>query len=175
MFGYNDANNIGRVMENLISRNILTYLGPEFKTFITRAHATSLDIALGNRFAHLNITIEQEPISTSDHLPMYIRLATKPIATKGTKTLRMAKANWEEFANYLNTKMQHINSEENRRLTKEQIEKEIEKWITIVKEAINEAIPTSDITIMPYPKITKRQKQLMNRFRIIKQHINQHG
>ena len=71
LFGCNDNSNMGKALEELIRRNILTHLGPEFKTFITRAHATNPDIALGNRFAHLIITIQQGPITTSDHIPMY--------------------------------------------------------------------------------------------------------
>ena len=42
-------------------------------------------------------------------------------------------------------------------------------------EAMNEAIPTSDIATMPSPKITDRQRHLMNRFKISKRHINQYG
>ena len=162
-------------LEELIRRNMLTYLGPELKTFIALAHATSPDIALGNRFAHLNIIIQQGPITTSDHLPMYIRLATKPIATRRPKTWKIHKADWDKFSNYLNTNMHCIQSNENQQLTTQQIEAETRKWLNIMNKAMNIAIPMSDTTTMPYPKITSRQRQLMNRYKTLKRHINRYG
>ena len=157
VFGYNDNNNMGKALEELIRRNILTYLGPEFKTFITRAHATSPDIALGNRFAHLNITIQQGPITTSDHIPMYIRLATKPIASKKVKTWKIHKADWGKFTNYLNANMERVQSDYSNEFTTQQVDEELNKWFVIMAEAMKEAIPTSDIITMPSPKITNRQ------------------
>ena len=91
LFGYGRANNMGNILAALIQRNILTYLGPDFKTRITAVHATTPDIALGNRYANLNIALQQGPMSSSDHLPMYIRLATKPITIRGRKVMKIKK------------------------------------------------------------------------------------
>ena len=117
-----------------MDRNIITYLGPDFKTYITQNAATSPDIALGNRHAYLNLNIKEGPVSSSDHIPMFIRLATKPIAILGRKTWKIHKANWPKFKDQLTTNMEKVNANENRRLTKNEIEKEMEKWFDAMRE-----------------------------------------
>ena len=57
MFGYNNTDIKGRELKNLINRNIITHLGPEFPTLI--ASQTKPDVVLGNRHTFYNIVITE--------------------------------------------------------------------------------------------------------------------
>ena len=89
--GHSSCNDRGRLLVNLIRRDILTNIGPDFKTFISDRGTGTPDIVLGNRHSNLNITLTQGPITTSDHIPIYSKLATKPIVIKGRKLLQIKK------------------------------------------------------------------------------------
>ena len=174
-FGYDRPNPMGRGLANLVNRNIITYLGPDFKTYITQNSATSPDIALGNRHAYLNLNIQEGPVSSSDHIPMYIRLATKPIAILGKKTWKIYKANWPKFKDLLTTNMEKVDVNENSRLTKNEIEKEMDKWFDTMSEAMKVAIPTSRVSILPAPKLNEVQKRLLYRYKTTIQLSKRYG
>ena len=57
LLGHGSTNNMGNILANLIRRGLLTFLGPEFPTFITEAGRGTPDIVLGNQHANLNITL----------------------------------------------------------------------------------------------------------------------
>ena len=175
LLGHGSTNNMGNILANLIRRGLLTFLGPEFPTFITEAGRGTPDIVLGNQHANLNITLTQGPISTSDHLPIYIRLSTVPIIMRGKKILKISKANWEVFQDHLSRHMPNVNQRHEENKTREEIDQELEQWYTVVKKAIEKAIPSSDSRIMPHPKITDRQKELQRRYTALKQHAERFG
>ena len=77
MFGYRYTDVKGREISNLINRNIVSYLGPEFPTLV--AANTKPEVVLGNRHAFYNIIITEGEITTSDHLPIIVKLSTKAI------------------------------------------------------------------------------------------------
>ena len=54
---------------------------------------------LGNKNIHHNIAIKQGPLTTSDHIPLEIRISSRPILIKGNKKFKMRKANWKNFRN----------------------------------------------------------------------------
>ena len=114
-----------------VRRDMITVIGPDFKTFIGATRTGTPDIVIGNRWANLNISMTQGPVTTSDHLPVYIKIATKPIVIESRKRLRLKNADWEKFQNNLNNSTlldtnNGINNEESK--TKEQIDKELKNW-----------------------------------------------
>ena len=80
--GYNNNNANGNIINNLINQNLVSHLGPEYKTWITPMGTGTPDIVLGNQKIYHNIAIKQGPITTSDHIPMIIKISTKPILNK---------------------------------------------------------------------------------------------
>ena len=77
MFGYNNTDVKGREIKNLIDRNIISHLGPEFPTLI--ASETKPDVVLGNRHAFYNIVITEGELTTSDYLLIIVKLSTKAV------------------------------------------------------------------------------------------------
>ena len=92
VLGHANNNNTGNMLAQLIKRGLTTQLGPEFKMVINERGQGTPDIILGNKHANLNIQIKQGEIATSDHLPIYVRLATKPIMIKTKKIMKTNKA-----------------------------------------------------------------------------------
>ena len=84
---------------------------------------------------------------------------------KTKKRMKINKANWEVFKETLKQNMTatDINSEEGN--DKEYIDKKLEEWYKIVKEAMDSAIPQRDTTFLPHPKQTEKQKRLQFRFK----------
>ena len=61
------------------------------------------------------------------------------------------------------------------RMTRQQVDAEMHKWFNIMKKAMMKSIPSTEITIMPHPKLTSKQRKLQNRYRILKQHADHYG
>ena len=91
-FGHGSTNARGRLLLNYIRRDIITLLGPEFKTYIGTTGTGTPDMMIGNRWANLNVSLTQGPITTSDHLPIYMKIATKPIIIQGKTRLEIKKS-----------------------------------------------------------------------------------
>ena len=79
-FGYRTNNLKGRLIKDLINKNLVTHWGPEFSTLVRREGKP--DIILSNKKAFLNMAIEKGKITTSDHLPVIVILSTKAISKK---------------------------------------------------------------------------------------------
>ena len=172
--GHSSCNDRGRLLVNLIRRDILTNIGPDFKTFISDRGTGTPDIVLGNRHSNLNITLTQGPITTSDHIPIYSKLATKPIVIKGRKLLQIKKANWIQFKTIINDKL--VTEEDNQtKKTKAQIDQDLENWFKVIKQAMERSIPSTEFTIMPHPRMSDKQKILQQRFNILKDHARRLG
>ena len=88
--GYRYTDNKGKIIQELIDRNIAKHLGPDFPTLIGRNGKP--DIVLSNRHNFLNMVIEAGSITSSDHLPLIIRISTKPILKEKQSSLNYKKA-----------------------------------------------------------------------------------
>ena len=155
--GHKSTNARGRILVNLIRKELITFFGPDFKTYINDRGSGTPDIVIGNRHANLNLSITQGPLTTSDHLPVYVKLATKPIISRGKKMMHIKKANWEAFQTTLN---KNSNSEEETIITKNkaQIDKELGNWFEEIDKAIKHTIPATEFRIMPHPRVSDKQK-----------------
>ena len=59
----------------------ITILGPDFRTFIPRNGKP--DMVFSNKNAFFNYVIIPGKLTSSDHLPVIIKLSTKPIVKTG--------------------------------------------------------------------------------------------
>ena len=142
IFGYNNTDVKGREIKNLIDRNIVTHLGPEFPTFI--ASQTKPDVVLGNRHAFYNIVITEGELTTPDNLPIIVKLSTKAIFKDFGNKSKCKNAGWEKFKSIIDRKIEtEINNEplEGGGINQEKIDTAITNWINIVKDAKEESVP----------------------------------
>ena len=122
-------------------------MGPDFRTFIHRNGKP--DLVFSNKLAFLNFAILRGKLTSSDHLPVILKLSTKAITKTGTERFRFANANWELFKEKIEEKIENENVNNN--LTDRQdtdaaiIENSINKWISIIKETRDEVIPKTKI------------------------------
>ena len=93
--GYKYTDNKGKIIQELIDRNIAKHLGPDCPTLIGRNGKP--DIVLSNRHNFLNMVIEAGSITSSDHPPLIIKISTKPIIKEKQSSLNHKKADWEKF------------------------------------------------------------------------------
>ena len=73
--GYAPYNNNGRTIKRLVEQDKIEILGPDFRTFIPRNGKP--DMVFSNKNAFLNYAINQGKLTSSDHLPIIIKLSTK--------------------------------------------------------------------------------------------------
>ena len=85
--GQQSRNPMGTGINNLIHQEKATFMGPDFKTWIGPIGTGTPDIMIGNKNIHMNYSITQGPLTSSDHLPLIIRLSTKAITIPKKKTL----------------------------------------------------------------------------------------
>ena len=111
--GHNVNNNVGLALNNLINQGLISHLGPDFNTFIGERGTGKPDIMITNQHAYLNYSINQGPITSSDHLPLIIKLATKPIRIEIKESYNFKKADWNKFKNKAIEKKQKQNEYRN--------------------------------------------------------------
>ena len=167
-WGNSRTDDRGKALNTLINRNLLTHLGPEFITYIHPRGRGTPDLVLGNQKIHLNIAISQGPLTTSDHIPVIVQLATKPIIIEWKTTYKMKKADWPEFQRILTQKAGMINLD-NRNTSENDIDESVDQWQKYIKEAMNECIPKSKNVTLPHPKETERQRELQYHYNRLKE------
>lgn len=80
-----DDNTVGIQISRLINQNLIQYLEPDFKTYISMMGTGIPVIFLGNNNIYFNYSITQGELTSSDHLPLIIKISTKPIKLKTIK------------------------------------------------------------------------------------------
>ena len=156
MLAYTYVNTKGRIIKNYVYNNKLKHFGPDFPTLARRDGRP--DIVLGNRWAHLNMAISPGNLTSSDHLPVHVKLPTNVII-KDTK--KVYKANWDKYKNTIEnqTEIKNMNNK-----TKEEIDEEIRRWMETIIKAADEAIPKHKVTFLIKPNNSDNLKLLMNQY-----------
>ena len=85
-----------------------------------------LGMVVSNRHNFLNMLIEAGSINSSDHLPLIIKISTKPIIKEKQSTLNYKKANWEKFQKTIE---ENINLTNMNNKTKDDTDHEIMQWV----------------------------------------------
>ena len=86
--GYARYNNNGRIIKNLIERDKIKLMGPDFRTFLNTNRKP--DLIFSNKLAFWNFAILRGKLTSSDHIPVILKLSTKPIAKVGTERFKFA-------------------------------------------------------------------------------------
>lgn len=92
---HNSNNTAGRQLNNLINANLVRFMGLDFRTYHSREATGKPDLLLGNNKTYFNYAVTQGGLSTSDHIPLIIKISTKPIKlrTNTVPAFNFRKAN----------------------------------------------------------------------------------
>ena len=159
MLTYTYVNTKGRIIKNYVDNNKLKHFGPDFPTLVRRNGRP--DIVLGNRWAHLNMAISPGSLTSSDHLPVHVKLSTNAIIKDIKKVYNFKKANWDKYKNTIEnqTEIKNMNNK-----TKEEIDEEIRRWMETITKAADESIPKNKVTFLIKPNNSDNLKLLMNQY-----------
>ena len=175
ILGHNNNNNTGNMLAQLVRRGLITHLGPEFSTVITERGQGTPDVILGNRHANMNMMIKQGGITTSDHIPIHVQLATKPIMVKTKKRMKLKEANWEIFKETIEKNMEETEINLEGGNDKAYIDDKLTEWYQNIEKAIEKAIPFQEMKTLPHPKQSNKQKSLQYRYDALKRLIERFG
>ena len=146
------TNAVGNTLYQHIQNRLLDHIGPDFNTMTDKIHSQNIcrpDIVLINQRAFLNYEIKQGPIVPSDHVPIIMKISTKPIVKELINTVNIKKANWENFTNQMIEKVEDQNNEidlqNNDRITKETLDNATIKWMEDIKKTVENNAPISRV------------------------------
>ena len=91
----------GRSLNALIDHGIMQRIGPSFPTFYTPTTSTQPDIVLINRIVTYNYFVTVGSATTSDHIPILMRISTAPIQVEIPLRKSFRKADWEKYIRIL--------------------------------------------------------------------------
>ena len=171
--GYRHTNTKGRQIQHLINQRILTHKGPSFSTFHAHNTTTTPDIILTNYRTYHNTLITQGPLTNSDHIPILLTISTAPIQTQFPPRPNFRTANWEEFQNEINNRMNSNDNVESASL--EEIDREINTWYEIINRATQKRIPTTQYRTLPNTPHTMHTQNLIAQFNALKRESHIHG
>lgn len=104
--------------------------------------------------------MEQGPLTSSDNLPIILKLSTFPMQIKSTPGYKMSAANWEGYRVYLeNYEVLDLQNK-----TLEDTDDEIIKFHEKIQEAADLYIPKTSYRTQPHIKMTKNMRRLQMRF-----------
>ena len=181
-FGHRDKNMMGLTLDMLLNTNKLKHLGPDFPTLVNKKGTP--DIIVGNRVAHLNYSLKEGDITSSDHLPLIVTLATKPILIKIPPKPSYKKANWDLFKAQINERYETDNEDNNRNQriqgipeikNKKYIDQRIENWMENIQKGKEKAIPMSTSKILPHAETSDYLKLLTQSYNNLKNRLNRQG
>ena len=167
--GYAAYNNNGRVIKRLIERDKIKLMGPDFRTLI---HIRGKpDMVFSNKLAFLNYAILQGKLTSSDHLPVIIKLSTKPIVKEGQTRYKYKTANWELFKEKIEekTEAENINNNLSDRqdIDAATIENNLNKWMSIITETRDKIIPKAKLNYFIHSRDSDYLKLLENTYKNI--------
>ena len=163
------------MVSDLIRRGVATFLGPDFPTFLG-GQAGKPDIILANRQAHLNYTIQAGELTSSDHLPLILTLATKGIVIPVPPRPCLKRANWDGFQAHINREVGRLrNNEEGVLKDVAYVDGRMLNWYDLLKEAMMGHIPTTHYRIVYAPVDSQLLKQLQLRFDLMHAQANAFG
>ena len=157
--GYRYTNAKGNIIKDLIDRNLVTYLGPDFPTMV--GGTTKPDAVLKNRLAFFNVSIKPGDLTSYDHIPIVMKISTKPIARDNQIRYNFKRADWDKYQSLIiaNTALDNLNN-----ITKNQIDDEVDKWMENIITVANASIPKTKVNYLVHPIDSDYLKLLMNMY-----------
>lgn len=172
IFGNRNNNTVGKNIAHLINSGNLLHLGPHFPTYIRQGSATNPDKVFSNKQCYHNVQIEAGEVTSSDHIPIILRLSTKPFYIKERETYHYRRANWDLFRNTLEQKTQ-VKPLHN--YTPQQVEEEVTNWINTVKDAMCTAIPKTNFKPFYQTPTTQTIRDLQTQYNALSTNANIYG
>ena len=165
-FGYSNIGNKGRILKDLINKGIIKDLGPEFPILVGKS--TKPDIVLGNKHTYLNLAIEEGCITTSDHLPIIIKISIKSILKNYEPKRNIKRANWDQYKidveNEINREIRRETLEGND-INKDKIDTSLKNWMKIIDDAAYKNIPTKRVQYYVHPQESDYIKLLKEQYK----------
>ncbi|XP_064080324.1 uncharacterized protein LOC135197200 [Macrobrachium nipponense] len=146
-FDRNNAN--GDQVHDLINRGIASHLGHDFPTFVG-INLGRPDILLANRQAHLNYALQQGALTSSNHLPVILTLATESIVIPTAPRNCPTNADWE--------------NEQPEVKDKTYIDNKLKDWFDTIARAVKDNIPIIGYRILKSPENSNQLKLLQWQF-----------
>lgn len=171
ILNHGNNNPAGEVIDHMIRQGSTVHIGPLFKTFITPRACGNPDIVLSNDRLRHNIHLSPGPLTTSDHVPVIIKISTSPIQIPAVPKLNYKSANWENFTNDLLNFMP-INLDQH---PVQRIDEELGKWFKEIENAIKHNIPTTTYRTIPHAKLTNEVRLLQQANKNIQDKASQTG
>ncbi len=151
-------NTVGKALMMLININKLTHIGPDFPTFISHNSRSTPDIILTNNKTYHNIDIQTGPTTSSDHLPIIIKITAKPVKIETSPTYSLKKTNWEEFKITTQHKTRNINVDPY--MDQQTLENSLKEWTTAITSTMEEHIPITKHKTVQKSLVTPKTKEL---------------
>lgn len=168
---HGNNNTTGDLIYHFIRGGNVTHVGPFFKTYITPRASGTPDIALVNNKFNFNLQISPGPLTTSDHLPLVMKVSTSPIQIQVPPRLNFDKANWDNFTMQLSSfTIPNLNLQPTR-----MIDDQLNRWFEAIKSAMNENIPISNYRTLPHIQLTQEIKLLQRAYDNIRTKANDTG
>lgn len=171
IFGHNNNNNVGNSLNTIINTGKLIHLGPNFKTFIGHRNLTTPDRVFCNNKAALNYHLQQGPITSSDHIPIVMKLSTSPIQTPIKERYSMKQANWLGFKSDL--QKLRTSSLNNKKI--EEIDIELTYLHEEITKAMKKNIPKTKYKTLPHPPATEETRFIQTQFNNIYEYNVRNG
>lgn len=173
ILGHRDRNTKGRQIAHMIRHRTLHHIGPHFPTYYAHNAATTPDIILTNYRTYHNIHITQGPLTSSDHIPILLKISTAPIQAPISPRPCFAKANWEKFQTHISQNMQDNSSIE--QATLEEIDEEINKWYANINDSKKRHIPITYHRTLPHTPHSQHTQTLIQQFNALRIHSLTNG
>lgn len=158
--GHNNDNAAGKFLHGLIRDGTVMHLGPDFTTYITGGRSGTPDIVLGNARHLHNMYIQPGSLTTSDHLPVVIRLSGSPIQVPTQPRYKLNKANWDAFR----AELARVERPDINLTPAENINSEMNKWFSLIMNAMDKYIPKTRYKTLPHPRTTNEIRNIQQQY-----------
>ena len=100
------------------------------------------------------MAILEGDLTSSDHLPIVVKLSTNPIVKEHRTRRDFKNANWEGIETYLRDRVKEQEEEipMEGRVDKHRIDEAINKWTNSITDAIDQFVPKKKIIYYKHPK-----------------------
>lgn len=161
---HGNNNTVGELVNQFIRGGNAIHAGPFFKTYVTPRATGTPDVVLVNEKFNYNLLITPGPLTTSDHIPVEIKLSASPLQKRVPPRLDFAKANWEHFVQQLSDfSIPNLDHQ-----PVQIIDQQLDRWFEAVQTAMRENIPTVNYRTLPHIKLTKEVKLLQMAYQNIR-------
>ena len=131
----------------------MKHKGPDFNTLVHQRGRP--DIILTNRHDFLNTIITEGDITTSDHIPILMTIATRPILREIKKTKDYRNADWDKFREVMDEKITRQERQvplTDRQIDKTIIDEALRAWTDDITETIEDTVPTKEMKYFTHPR-----------------------